>query len=533
MIGRLARLVVQYPLLTILGAIALIVIGVRSYQTLPIDAVPDLTNVQVQVLTSAPGLSPTEVERLVTQPVELAMTGVPHVARIRSISRSGVSAVTLVFDDDTDLATARELVAQRLPAAREVIPAGAGRPELGPLTTSLGEVYHFTVRWPGHSLGEIRTLLDWDIAYRLRSVPGVVEVNSWGGDTRQVEVRLRERSLLANGVTTQMVEEAVLGAGRNVSAGFVERSEEGTFVRAEASYRTREDVARQVVATREHEGVTRAVLVQDVADVVDGKAPRFAAATADGEGETVYTMVQMIAGGNAHQVVARVKERLSEIEGSLPEGVVVEPFYDRSAFVDAVLGTVKKNLLEGGVIVAIVLLIMLGNLRAGLLVASVIPLSMLGAFALMRYFGVSGNLLSLGAIDFGLVVDGSVVVVEGALAAMAAHRLTGKQAMGRVAGEMGRAVTMAVLIIAIVYVPVLLLEGVEGKMFRPMALTVLFALGVALVLTFTWVPAIGGLVLTGAHHEDPRIVRWMKRVYRPLVTLLVDRWKLAAGAVVT
>jgi cobalt-zinc-cadmium resistance protein CzcA len=533
MIGRLARLVVQYPLLTILGAIALIVIGVRSYQTLPIDAVPDLTNVQVQVLTSAPGLSPTEVERLVTQPVELAMTGVPHVARIRSISRSGVSAVTLVFDDDTDLATARELVAQRLPAAREVIPAGAGRPELGPLTTSLGEVYHFTVRWPGHSLGEIRTLLDWDIAYRLRSVPGVVEVNSWGGDTRQVEVRLRESSLLANGVTTQMVEEAVLGAGRNVSAGFVERSEEGTFVRAEASYRTREDVARQVVATREHEGVTRAVLVQDVADVVDGKAPRFAAATADGEGETVYTMVQMIAGGNAHQVVARVKERLSEIEGSLPEGVVVEPFYDRSAFVDEVLGTVKKNLLEGGVIVAIVLLIMLGNLRAGLLVASVIPLSMLGAFALMRYFGVSGNLLSLGAIDFGLVVDGSVVVVEGALAAMAAHRLTGKQAMGRVAGEMGRAVTMAVLIIAIVYVPVLLLEGVEGKMFRPMALTVLFALGVALVLTFTWVPAIGGLVLTGAHHEDPRIVRWMKRVYRPLVTLLVDRWKLAAGAVVT
>ena len=528
MIGRVARLVVEYPLLTILAVVGLIVAGVRSYQTLPIDAVPDLTNVQVQVLTSAPGLSPIEVERLVTGPVELAMTGVPHVTRIRSVSRSGVSAVTLVFDDETDLAAARELVAQRLPAAREEIPPSAGRPDLGPLTTSLGEVYHFSVRWPGHSLREIRTLLDWDIAYRLRSVPGVVEVNSWGGDTRQIEVRLRESAMLANGVTAEMVEEAVLGSGHNVSAGFIERADEGTFVRAETSYRTREDVERQVVTTRKKDGAVRPVLVADVADVVDGSAPRFAAATADGQGESVYTMVQMIAGGNAHQVVARVKGRLAEIEKSLPEGVVVEPFYDRSAFVDEVLGTVKKNLLEGGAIVAMVLLIMLGNLRAGLVVASVIPLSMLGAFILMRYFGVSGNLLSLGAIDFGLVVDGSVVVIEGALAAMAAHHLTGKQAMGRVASEMGRAVSMAVLIIAIVYAPVLLLEGVEGKMFRPMALTVLFALGVALVLTFTWVPAIGGLLLRDAHHDEPRIVKWLKRGYRPVVTALVDRWRLAA-----
>ncbi|MFO0564364.1 MAG: CusA/CzcA family heavy metal efflux RND transporter [Polyangiaceae bacterium] len=531
MIGRVARLVVEYPLLTVLGVLALVIVGAQSYRTLPIDAVPDLTNVQVQVLTSAPGLSPTEVERLVTQPVELAMTGVPHVQRIRSVSRSGVSAVTLVFEDDMGLADARELVSQRLPAAREMIPPSAGRPELGPLTTSLGEVYHFTVRWPGHSLREIRTLLDWDVAYRLRSVPGVVEVNSWGGDTRQIEVRLDERSLLSTGVTPTMVEEAVLGAGQNVSAGFVERSEEGTFVRAETSYRTRDDVARQVVAIKTHEGNTRPVLVQDVAEVVDGQAPRFAAATADGKGETVYTMVQMIAGGNAHQVVARVKERLQEIEKSLPEGAVIEPFYDRSAFVDEVLGTVKKNLLEGGAIVALVLLLMLGNLRAGLVVASVIPLSMLGAFILMRYFGVSGNLLSLGAIDFGLVVDGSVVVIEGALAAMAAHHLSGKQAMGKIAGEMGRAVTMAVLIIAIVYAPVLLLQGVEGKMFRPMALTVLFALGVSLVLTFTWVPAMGGLLLSGAAHDEPRVVQWLRRLYRPVVTHLVDRWRLAASAV--
>ncbi len=527
MIGRLARAVLDYPLLAVLGVIALIAVGVRSYRTLPIDAVPDVTNVQVQVLTTATGLSPVEVESQVTGPVELALTGIPRVQRIRSVSRAGVSAVTLVFDDGTDIELARALVSQRMQRAREAIPATAGRPELGPLTTGLGEVYHFTVRWPGHTLREIRTLLDWEIAYRLRSVPGVVEVNSWGGDTRQIEVRLDEPRLLAHAVTPDMVETAVLGAGTNVGAGLIERREEGTFVRAEAVYRDVNDVARQVVVTRDG----RPILVDDVAHVVDGAAPRFAAATADGKGETVYTMVQMIAGGNAHQVVARVKQRLAEIEPTLPKGVVIEPFYDRASFVDEVLHTVRKNLLEGGVVVALVLLIMLGDLRAGLVVASVIPLSMLGAFALMRLFNVSGNLLSLGAIDFGLVVDGAVVVVEGALAAMAANKLDGKRAMGRVASEVGQPVTMAVLIIAIVYLPVLLLEGVEGRMFRPMALTVLFALGTALVLTFTWVPAIGGLVLGSKHTGDPWIVRMLKRAYKPVIGALVLRWKSAAVGV--
>lgn len=531
MIARFTRLVLANPVLTLLGVFVLVVAGVRSYVTLPVDAVPDLTSVQVQVLTSAPGLSPVEVERLVTQPVEIAMTGIPKVQRIRSISRSGVSAVTLTFEDGTDLNFARELVAQRLPAAREAIPTAAGRPELGPLTTSLGEIYHFTLSWPGHSLREIRTLLDWDIAYRLRSVPGVVEVNTWGGDRRQLEVRLRERSMIAASVTPTMVADAVLGSGDNVSAGFIERSEEGTFVRAEAAYRTARDVSRQVVTTHRSDGSVRPVLVGDVAEVVDGSEPRFSAATADGKGETTYTMVQMIAGGNAHDVVARVKQRLAEIEKSLPDGVVIEPFYDRAAFVDEVLSTVRKNLLEGGAIVAVVLLLILGNLRAGLVVASVIPLSMLGAFLLMRWFGVSGNLLSLGAIDFGLVVDGAVVVIEGALAAMAAHHLDAKQAMGRVASELGRPVTMGVVIIAIVYLPVLLLEGVEGKMFRPMALTVLFALATALVLTFTWVVTMGALVLRPGKHHEPRALAALRRAYRPVLTSLLTRWKLAGAGV--
>jgi heavy metal efflux system protein len=531
MIGQLARLVIRAPVLTVLGVLVLVIAGVRSILTLPVDAVPDLTGAQVQVLTSAPGLSPVEVERLVTRPVEIAMTGIPRVERIRSVSRSAVSAVTLSFEEGTELYLARELVAQRLPSARETIPASAGRPELGPLTTSLGEIYHFTLRWPGHTSREVRTLLEWDIGYRLRTVPGVVEVNAWGGETRQLEVRLRERAMIGAGVTPEMVASAVLGAGENVSAGFIERSEEGSFVRAQAAYRTAGDVSRQVVTTHHSNGSSRTVLVGDVADVRDGAAPRFSAATADGQGETVYAMVQMIAGGNAHDVVARVKERLSEIEKSLPEGVVIEPFYDRAAFVDEVLATVRTNLLEGGIIVAIVLLLMLGNLRAGLLVASVIPLSMLGAFTLMRWFGVSGNLLSLGAIDFGLVVDGSVVVVEGALAAMAAHRLSAARAMGRVASELGRPVTMGVLIIAIVYLPVLLLEGVEGKMFRPMALTVLFALATALVLTFTWIPAIGALLLRPGAHTEPRLIRFVKRLYAPVVNALVRRHRLAGTGV--
>jgi cobalt-zinc-cadmium resistance protein CzcA len=535
MIGRLARAVLANPLLAVLGVLALGIFGVRSYLTLPIDAVPDLTSTQVQVLTSARGLSPIEVEQMVTRPVELSLTGIPRVARVRSVSRAGVSAVTVVFDDGTDIHYARQLVAQQLPRAREAIPASAGRPELGPLTTALGEVYHFTVRWPGHSLREIRTLLDYTIAYRLRTVPGVVEVNSWGGETRELEVRLRDRDMLSNRVTPAMIERAVGEFGKTVSGGLLETAEEGTFVRADAVYRSAEHVAHQVVATRNGQngaGETgRPLLVQDVASVVDGAALRFASATADGKGETIYTMVQMVAGGNAHQVVARVKRRLAEIQASLPEGVVIEPFYDRASFVDEVLHTVKKNLLEGGLVVALVLLLMLGDLRSGLLVASVIPLSMLGAFTLMKIFGVSGNLLSLGAIDFGLVVDGSVVVVEGALAAMAAHGLNGQRAMGRVASEVGRPVTIAVVIIAVVYLPVLLLEGVEGRMFRPMALTVLFALSTALVLTFTWIPAVGAIVLKQPKNHEPRLARLLRRAYTPIVEALLLRWKTVAGGV--
>lgn len=493
--------------------------GVRGYLRLTVDAVPDVTSVQVQVLTAASGLSPLEMESLVTRPVELAMSGLPGVRTIRSVSRTAVSAVTLVFEDDVALEDARNLVAQRLPAAAQVIPPSAGRPQMGPMSTGLGEVYHFTMSWPGHTAAELRTLFNWEIAYSLRTVPGVVEVNGWGGDERQIEVRLRQRDLSALGISPTEVERVLLSTGANSGGGALERGEEQVLVRLDGQYRSISDVENQLV--RVHEGVP--IRVRDVASVVEGVAPKTASATADAAGPVQYVMVQMIAGGNASQVVAAVKERLNDIKQRLPQGVELKPFYDRADFVSRVLATVWKSLSEGGIVVALVLLLLLGDLRAGLLVATVIPLSMLGAFGMMQAFGLSGNLMSLGAIDFGLVVDGAVVMVEGALATMAAQKWSGQVAMQKDAEKFGSAIAFGVLIIAVVYVPVLLLQGVEGKMFRPMALTVLFALGTALVLTFTWVPALGALVLTKIHTHEPWIVRQLRRAYTPVAHCLTAR----------
>jgi cobalt-zinc-cadmium resistance protein CzcA len=525
MIGQIVGWSLRNRLIVALLALGLAVLGVRAYLTLPIDAVPDTSNVQVQVLTNAPGLSPLEVEALVSRPVELAMTGLPGAETIRSTSRSGVSGVTIVFRDDVELAAARALVAQRLPAAREAIPASAGRPDLGPLTTGLGEVFHFTMRWPGHAPTELRTLLDWEVARPLRGVPGVVEVNAWGGAERQIEVRLRASDLRALGVTQREVEEALLSGGQNAGAGALERGDEQVLVRLDGQYRTIEQIASQVVGTRPG-GVP--ILVRDVASVVDGIAPRMAAATTDGEGETVYAMVQMVAGGNAHELMELVKARLRGIERRLPDGARIEPFYDRAALVDRVLGTVRKSLVEGGAIVMGVLFVFLGDALAGLVVATAIPLSMLGAFALMRALGMTGNLMSLGAIDFGLVVDGAVVVVEGALATMAAQRWAADRALSHEGQTVGRPIAFGVVIIGIVYVPVLLLEGVEGKMFAPMAWTVLFALGTALVLSFTWIPVLGSLLLRKAHEGEVWLLRWIRQVYRPVLDALLKRPGTAA-----
>ncbi|MDB4997376.1 MAG: Cobalt-zinc-cadmium resistance protein CzcA [Myxococcaceae bacterium] len=524
MIGKIVAWSLAHRFLVLLAVLGLVGLGVRAYLGLPIDAVPDTTNVQVQVLTNAPGLSPLEVEQLVTRPVELAMSGLPGAQLVRSMSRSAVSAVTIIFHDDVELAYARALVSQRLPAARESIPASAKRPELGPMSTGLGEVYHFTMAWPGHSLRDTRTLLDWDVAYALRSVPGVVEVNGWGGLSRQVEVRLRPADLQALGVTQHDVEACLLGGGQNGGGGALERSQEQVLVRLDGQYRTVEQVAGQIVRTRPG-GVP--ILVRDVATVREGEAFRSSASTADGEGETVYAMVQMIAGGNANQVVPRVVERLEAIQKRLPAGVKIEPFYVRTALVNRVLDTVKRSLLEGGLIVVVVLFLFLGHARAAIVVATAIPLSLLGAFACMSAFGMSGNLMSLGAVDFGLVVDGAVVVIEGALATMVMHKMHASDALEHEGHALGGPIAFGVLIIGLVYVPILLLEGVEGKMFRPMAWTVLFALGTALVLSFTWIPVLASVLIKDVHEGDSRVVRILRRGYEPILGVVMKRKVIA------
>lgn len=524
MIGAVVAACLRHRWIVLLTTLLLSLLGVRAFRALPVDAIPDVTNVQVQVLTAAPGLSPLEVEAMVTRPVELSLAGLPRTTAIRSVSRSGVSAVTVVFEDDLPLADARSFVAQRLPTAREAV-RGAGSPEMGPMTTGLGEVLHFTMHWPDHTPTEIRTLLDWEVAYALRTVPGVVEVNGWGGETREIRVLLRTADLLARGVTQEDVERALLAGGRSTGGGAIVRGGEQAMIRLDGAYRSVDAIGAQVVATRD--GVP--ILVRDVATVTDGSAFRLAAATADGEGETVYGMVQMIAGGNAHEIVARARERLDDVAKRLPPGVELRTFYDRAALVDRVLATVRASLLEGGVVVILVLLLLLGDLRAGLVVATTIPLAMLGAFAFMNASGTTGNLMSLGAIDFGLVVDGAVVVVEGALAAMAAGRIDASRALVSEARVVGRPLAYGVVIIAIVYVPILLLEGVEGKMFRPMALTVLFALSTAIVLTFTWVPALASVVFKHAHAEEPRFVRWLRRGYTPVLDFLLLHPAIAGG----
>ncbi len=532
--GRLARFSVDHPNLVLLAVLVMALLGAVSATSIPVDAVPDITNVQVVVLTGAPGLGPVQIEELVTHPVEIGLAGIPGLRDVRSTSRAGLSSVTAVFEDDVDAMLARLQVSQRLPAIREDLPSVAGSPELGPFTTGLGEVYHFTVRWPGHTALETHTVVDWEIALPLRHVPGVVEVNLWGGELKQYQVVLDPQRMAARSVTLAMVADALERSNRSVGAGAIERDAVGLVIRGEALLRDEREIGE--VAVRG--SATAPVLVRDVADVHIGGAYRLGAATADGESEVVYVMVQMLAGANARTTVRDVRERLAELTRELPPGVRVEPFYDRADFVRRVLDTVAHNLAEGAALVCLVLLLALGDLRAGLIVASLIPLSALGAAVFVKRMGVSGNLMSLGAVDFGLLVDGAVVVVEHAMVRAALDHSRDARVVAREASdEVARPVAFGVAIIALVYVPVLALEGVEGRMFRPMALVVLSALATALVLSLTFVPAMAPALVRIArrtHGEhDPVAVRFAKRVYGPVLARVMNRPLASTLAVVS
>lgn len=528
MINSIIRFSINQKLVVLLLVLIMAGAGIVSLINLPIDAVPDVTNVQVQVLTGAPSLAPLEIERQITFPVEVAMSGLPDVEEIRSVSKFGISAVTIVFSESTDIYRARQLVLERLAVAREQIPAEIGSPEMGPIATGLGEIYQYQIhadKGSSMSATDLRTIQDWNIRRQLLTVPGVTEVNSHGGFGKQYDVRLEPAKLEAYGLKLRDVFEAITTNNATVGGGFIEKGAEQYLLRGTGLIETPEEIGNIVVKTGP-QGAP--VFVRDLGEIVEGKGIRQGAVTADGNGETVTGMAIMLKGENSRTVVERVKSRIAEISKTLPKGVTIVPFYDRTELVQRTIATVEKNLVEGALLVIVVLLLLLGNWRGTLLVATIIPLSMLFAAILMKLFHVSGNLMSLGALDFGLIVDGAVVMVENAIRRRAEathHRLREppERTILNACVEVARPVVFAVAIIAIVYLPILSLRGIEGKMFVPMALTVIFALIGSLILSLTYVPAVLALILRGdVSEKESFLIVQAKRIYEPALGFVMN-----------
>jgi heavy metal efflux system protein len=510
-------------------AVVLLGVGVLAALSLPLDAVPDLTNVQVQVLTTSPSLGPVEVEQFITFPVENAMSGLPRLEEIRSISRYGLSAVTVAFEEGTDIYWARNLVNERLQQARESIPRGMGDPMLGPIATGMSEIYQFEVRAQAgfdYSLMDLRTILDWQIAYQLRSVPGVIEVNTFGGELKTYEVQLDPDRLLNYGISLETIFVALEENNGNSGGGAIRRGPEQRLIRAEGLIGSLDDIQNIVLAARADGTPIR---ISDVATVAFAPMLRQGAVTRDGDREAVTGMVMMIMGGNSRQVVADVKDRITAIEKTLPPGVFIDTFYDRTELVSKTIHTVTENISVGVFLVILMLLLLLGDVRAGLIVAAAIPLSAMAALIAMRYAGVSANLMSLGAIDFGIIVDGSVVMIENAVRSASrwqkAHGggSVPKSVFKESALEVGKPILFAGLIVIIVFIPILSLEGVEGKMFKPMAFTFMTALTAALVLSVTVMPVMASLFLARrVRSSETILVRLLKRAYEPLLGLAMQ-----------
>lgn len=522
---HLLTLSLRYRFFTVVALLLVIASGVWSLTNLTIDAVPDLTPVQVQILTRSPALGPIEVEQFITFPIETALSGIPGLQEVRSVSRYGLSAVTAIFEEHLDLYFVRQLVNERLTLATERIPAAYGRPMMGPLSTGLGEVYQFTLTGQGHSPMFLRTLLEWDIGRRLRAVPGVVEVNIWGGETKQFQVVVDPGKLLAFNLTLKTVFDALAQNNALAGGGYIEHEREQYLIKGEAMASTITDLG-QIVVSHGPGGVP--IFIRDLGEVKEGAALRIGAATRMGEGETVIGMVQMLAGANAQKVVERVKARVQEIQATLPPGVMIEPYYDRTLFVSKVINTVRNNLLEGGLLVIAILFSFLGDVRAGCIVALAIPLSMLMAFTGMYHAGISGNLMSLGAIDFGLLVDGSVVMIDNILRRLGNVTRQSKEeklaTIQEAAREVLRPIVFAVGIIIVVYLPILSLTGLEGKMFRPMAMTVIFALGASLLFAVGGVPVLSyWFARARPNHEETWLIRHLRRLYRPWLAVSLNR----------
>ncbi len=523
MLARLVSTSIRARGAVIAAMCILLALGVWAARTLPIDALPDVTPVQVSVLTSATGLSPVEVERTVTMPIENALNGVPGATSQRSVSRTGLSAVTVIFKDSMDIWFARQLVLERLRGL--ALPASAEPPELAPVSSGLGEIFQFVVRSKQHSPMQLRTLLDWEIVPRLRSVPGVVEVNTMGGELKQFQVVLDRARMKAHGLSINDVAVALKAANVNAGGGYIDRQEEAFTVRGQGMLTSADEIARVMIRTSLN---NTPVLVSQVANVTIGPALRHGIITRNGQGDAVTGIVMMLLGENSRDVVKAVGQRIGEIQSTLPAGVKIDVIYDRSDFVGRTLSTVMENLAEGVLIVTLVLYLFLGSVRGAIAVVLGIPVAMTIALLGMHAFGVTGDLMSLGAIDFGFLVDGPIVILESVMAATAGRELVGRARAGsytQIASMVARPVAFAVAIIMLVYVPLLALEGVEGKMFRPMAVTMACALFGALVYAILFFPAVLVALVPPAKGHGPRWLEYLARLYSNALPSIVRlRW---------
>lgn len=561
MFQKLITYSIRHKMVVGILTVALAVWGIWSLVHLPFDSTPDITNNQVQVITQAPSLGAQEVEQYITSPIEMALANIPRQEERRSISRSGLSVVTLVFDDGADIYWARSQISQVLEAVAKELPANADT-ELGPIATGLGEIFHYTVRpekgyEDRYSLTQLRTIQDWIVRKQLAGTPGVAEVSGWGGYVKQYEVAVDTDQLNANGLTISDLFDALQRNNANTGGSYIEQNSNQYYIRGLGVVKSFDDIANITVKTIEGTPVR----IKDVAKVQEGHATRFGAVTRNGEGEVVAGIAIMLKGENFQQVIKNVKERINQIQKSLPEGVVIEPFIDRTNLVERVEGTIAHNLIAGGLIVIFVLVLFLGNWRAGLVVASVIPLSMLFAFALMKAFGVDGNLMSLGAIDFGMIVDSAVIIVEAVVthinrgdfsqpgvraAYIARHTVGGGFALTQAemdaevhysASRIRQSAAFGEIIIMIVYIPLMTLVGIEGKMFRPMAFTVFFAILGAFILSLTYVPMASSLFLSRKVHTkatfSDRMISRLQTWYRPVLEWVLRRRKDVITAAVS
>ncbi len=518
--------------------LALVVWGVYSAKELPIDALPDITNNQVQIITSAPSQSAQDIERLVTFPIEITMSSIPDVEEIRSFSRFGLSVVTIVFKEKVDIYWVRQQISERLSEAKNQIPDGIGTPEMMPVTTGLGEIYQYTIYAKKgyekqYDAMELRSLQDWVVRRQLLGLEGVADVSSFGGFLKQYEVALQPERLIALDITITDVFEALKKNNQNTGGAYIDKNPKAYFIRSEGLIKNINDIQNIVIKNTKN---GTPILIRDVGKVQLGSAIRYGAMTRNADGDAVGGIVMMLKGENSSKVVKNIKERIVQIQESLPEGVVIEPFLDRTKLVNKAIKTVSRNLIEGALIVIFILVLLLGNFRASLIVASVIPLAMLFAISLMNLFGVSGNLMSLGAIDFGIIVDGSVIIVEATLHHLGLRkkgiRLTQSQMDEEVhlsASKIRTSAAFGEIIILIVYLPILGLVGIEGKMFRPMAMTVSFAILGAFILSLTYVPMISALFLSKKIRNkktfSDKIISTLHKIYEPILHFVLNNAK--------